>query len=321
MKYLIVLTLIGTQFLLKSSDYERGSLHFPEIEYPAGNSPTDARITLGEKLFFDPILSRDYSISCSSCHLVDNAFSDSVSFSSGVGGAKGDSNAPSLLNVAYAPYMNRDGGVPTIEMQVLVPVQEHKELDNNIVLIAERLKNIEEYVSMSKEAYDREPDPYVITRALAAYERTLISDKSKFDAYDNFNASLSEEELRGMNLFYSSKTSCSSCHSGFNFTNYSFQNNGLYQQYADSGRMRITKKEADRALFKVPSLRNIELTAPYMHDGSLSTLEEVLEHYGSGINTHPNLSEVLLEPLTLTSDEQSAIIAFLKTLTDERLKQ
>jgi cytochrome c peroxidase len=128
---------------------------------------------------------------------------------------------------------------------------------------------------------------------------------------------LNESEVHGMKLFYGTRTNCSGCHSGFNFTNYSFVNNGLYTVFEDEGRMRLTKEESDRALFKVPTLRNVEVTGPYMHDGSMNTLEEVVEHYSSGVKMHPNKSK-MLTPLSLSSDEQKQLVDFLKTLTDHQ---
>ena len=290
---------------------------FPLIQFPEDNPFTGLSYALGKKLFFDPILSRDSSISCGSCHLPGKAFSDGNRVSFGVDNSEGTRNTPSLANIAYHPYFTRDGGVPTLEMQILVPIQEHNEFDFNIVLISERLKQRPEYVSMAREAYDREPDPFVITRSIANFERTLISGNSDFDQYYNqgITSALNESEVRGMNLFFSDELACQSCHSGFDFTDYSFQNNGLYTSYPDSGRMRLTGSEADRAMFKVPSLRNVALTAPYMHDGSMGTLEEVIDHYRSGGKENTNKSE-LITGFELTGSEKADLIAFLEALTD-----
>lgn len=291
---------------------------FPEIEFPEDNTFTQARWELGKKLFYDPVMSSDGSISCASCHNPALAFSDQVSVSLGVDGRSGTRNAPSLANVAYQPYFLREGGVPTLEMQVLVPIQEHNEFDFNIVLLAARLNDDSTYVKMSIDAYDRTPDAFVITRSLACFERSLLSGNSPYDQYKqkNNNRAMSEAQVRGMNLFFSDRTNCSTCHNGFNFTNYAFENNGLYVQYTDEGRMRLTLKEEDKALFKVPGLRNVELTAPYMHDGSLQTLQQVIEHYQSGGKDHPHKNQIL-KPLDLTQSEQKDLIEFLKALTDD----
>lgn len=290
---------------------------FSAPEFPAGNELTAARWALGKKLFYDPVLSRDSTLSCASCHHAAKAFSDTVAFSPGVGGLPGTRNAPTLANIGYHPYFTREGGVPTLEMQILVPIQEHNEFDFNILLIAERLLRDTAYVRMSREAYDREPDAFVITRSIACFERTFVSGQSRYDQYffQGKNTALTATEKRGMDLFFSEKTNCSQCHAGFNFTNYAFENNGLYSNYPDPGRFRLTELESDRARFKVPTLRNVALTAPYMHDGSLQTLEAVVEHYNSGGQPHPNKS-ALLRPLDLTAAEKTDLVAFLRSLTD-----
>ena len=292
---------------------------FPEIDHPAGNEYTNERWSLGKKLFFDPILSKDGQVSCASCHDPALAFSDKEKVSNGSDGLAGIRNAPTLVNVAYHPYFTREGGVPTLEMQILVPIQEHNEFNNNIVSIADTLAKIEEYVSMSFAAYDQEPNPFVITRALAQFERSLISGQSAYDLQYNYgiSRSMSKSAKRGKILFESERTSCTSCHSGFNFTDYSFQNNGLYEKYEDPGRSRFTQKEEDVAIFKVPSLRNIEITGPYMHDGSIETLEEVIDHYDRGGAAHLNKSKKI-KPLHLSNDEKADLLAFLKSLTDEK---
>jgi cytochrome c peroxidase len=267
-------------------------------------------------LFYYNILSIDSSISCASCHKPNLAFSDDRALSPGVKNRPGTRNAPSLTNVAYHPYFLREGGVPTLEMQVLVPIQEENEFNHNIVEIGKLLKQDPEYVKLSKLAYNREPDYYVITRALGVFERTLISGDSKYDKYKNKELTLTTLEKQGLNLFFSEKTKCSSCHSGFNFTDYTFQNNGLYEDYNDIGRLRFSKDSSDLSLFKVPTLRNIEVTAPYMHDGSVKTLEDVINHYNTGGKKHVNKSDLII-PLQLTNEEKLSLIAFLKTLTDE----
>lgn len=290
---------------------------FPEIPVPDDNKFSEARWLLGRKLFYDPIMSVDSSISCSSCHMAQYAFSDTAALSLGAAKALGTRNAPTLTNVAYHPYFTRDGGVPTLEMQILVPIQEHNEFNFNIVLIAERMQQDTSYVKMSRAAYEREPDHFVITRALGCFERTLISGNSRYDQHFlQEKKVLSEEELRGKELFFSERVGCNNCHSGFNFTNYSFENNGLYITYADSGRIRFTNKEADRALFKVPTLRNVALTAPYMHDGSISSLEAVVDHYSSGGKQHRHKSHHI-KPLNLNPGEKDQLVAFLQSLTDE----
>ncbi|MDX2135777.1 MAG: cytochrome c peroxidase [Saprospiraceae bacterium] len=292
---------------------------FPTPNFPADNELTAARFALGKRLFYDVVLSRDSSIACASCHAPSHAFSDSVAFSPGAGRAAGKRNAPTLANVAYHPYFTREGGVPTLEMQILVPIQEHNEFDFNILLISERLKTDTAYVRMSREAYGRDPDFYIITRSIACFERTLLSGQSRYDEFffkGKTNA-LTASERRGMDLFFSEKTSCSVCHAGFNFSNYAFENNGLYENYPDSGRFRLTEDSADIARFKVPTLRNVGVTAPFMHDGSFSSLAAVVKHYDSGGKSHPHRSP-LVRPLGLTAQEKVDLVAFLESLTDEK---
>lgn len=321
----ILLSIVFVQCIEdESSDEALGSqnilsipMGFPPVSFPDDNPFTDAGYDLGKALFFDPILSADSSISCASCHIPNRAFSDRFTVSTGANNGIGTRNTPSLANVAYHPYFTREGGVPTLEMQVLVPIQEHNEFNFNIVLIAERLQSIPKYVEMSKKAYGRLPDAFCITRSIANFERTLISGNSAFDKYFNqgIETALTDSEKNGMDLFFSDSLACGTCHGGFDFTDYSFQNNGLYESYADSGRMRLTGLESDRALFKVPSLRNVALTEPYMHDGSLISLYDVIDHYQNGGENHINKSPKIIG-FELSAEEVSDLIAFLESLND-----
>jgi len=283
---------------------------FPAPNIPEDNSLNWERIDLGKKLFFDPILSVDNSISCSSCHKQEFAFADDQVVSLGVEDRLGNRNSMSLANVAYYDLFLREGGVPTLEMQVLAPIQDHNEMNFNIVDASELLKEDSVYVRMAWKAYDRAPDPYVITRAIAAFERTMISGSSDYDL-----DRLSSSEERGKDLFFSDSLSCASCHGSFLFTNQGIENNGLYEVYEDSGRYRLTHLEEDIGKFKVPTLRNIELTAPYMHNGSVETLEEVISHYAEGGKSHFNQSE-LIQGFELSDQEKEDLLAFLNSLTD-----
>lgn len=321
LSYLILILIVVACSLYPKIDTQSFSLtslpdNFPKVNYPEGNEFTQARWNLGKKLFYDNILSLDSSISCSSCHLSQFAFSDNRALSPGIKNRPGKRNAPSLANIAYHPYMLREGGVPTIEMQVLVPIQEENEFNHNIIEIGKLLERDSNYIQMAKEAYNRAPDYFVITRALGVFERTLISGNSKYDQFLQKKAKFNKEEKLGMELFFSERLNCSECHGGFNFTDYGFKNNGLYTTYNDIGRLRFTKDSNDIALFKTPSLRNIEVTGPYMHDGSLNTLEQVISHYNSGGKNHKNKSP-LIKPLGLSKKEQNALEAFLITLTDQ----
>jgi len=288
---------------------------FPEINYPNDNLPNHERIALGKRLFFDPILSRDSTISCSSCHKQEYAFADNKIVSPGIEDRLGNRNSMSLSNVAYYDFFLREGGVPTLEMQVLAPIQDHNEMDFNIIPVAARMKLDSSYVTQSLKAYNREPDAFVITRAISAFERTLISGNSNYD-----QNRMTASERDGKALFFSDSLACSSCHGTFLFTNQGIENNGLYANYADSGRYRLTHLQEDIGKFKVPTLRNIELTAPYMHDGSIESLEEVISHYEVGGKGHFNQSP-LIKGFNLTSNERDNLIAFLYSLSDEDFTQ
>jgi len=289
---------------------------FPEPVIPKGSELTEARIALGKRLFYDPVLSGNNKMSCASCHKQEFAFADNKVKSTGTGGQSGKRNSPSLANVAYLTSFMRDGGVHTLELQAVVPVEDHLEMDLNINEAVKRLEKNPVYMWQSFKAYGRKPDHFVLTRALGAFQRTLISGNSKYDRSLYNGISLTAEEQRGKDLFFSDSLNCSSCHSGFLFTGQSFQNNGLYEIYEDHGRERITHKTEDLGKFRVTSLRNVGLTAPYMHDGSIATLEEVIEHYASGGKKNTDKSP-LLKGFQLSEENKSALKQFLLALTDE----
>ncbi|MCF8464748.1 MAG: cytochrome-c peroxidase, partial [Flavobacteriales bacterium] len=244
---------------------------FPEMEIPAENQLTKARIELGRKLFYEPLLSLDSSVSCGTCHLQEKAFTDGLSISIGVDDAVGLRNAPTLANIGFAPYFFHDGGVLTLELQSQQPIFSVDEMRFSIAGFLERIKKDAAYKRMFEEAYNREPDAFGISRAIASFERTFISSSSRFDQfeYQGITDALSDQEKRGRTLFFSEQTKCSNCHQPPLFTNYEFENIGLYLNYADSGRARISHLATDNGKFKVPTLRNVELTAPYMHNGSM----------------------------------------------------
>lgn len=294
----------------------------PQPKIPEANLPTLSRVELGKRLFFDKTLSSDSSVSCASCHAADKAFSDGKAVSTGVHKKTGTRNSMALINLAWSNSFFWDGGVPTLEMQVLKPLTSKEEMNMPVEEALNRIRKNPDYKTLFRKAYGKDPDAESLFKAIACFERTLLSFNSKFDMYfyqkrDVFN----ESELRGYKLFFDNngKVHCASCHSGVNFTNNSFQNNGLYLEYPDEGRYKITSKNSDKGKFKVPTLRNIALTAPYMHDGSLKTLEEVIEHYNTGGKLHPNKSpHVHIHPsLELTETDKQDLVNFLKTLTDE----
>lgn len=290
--------------------------HFPSPTFPKDNYPTEARIALGKKLFFDKNISIDSTVSCNSCHKQAFAFADSLRISPGVRGNVGFRNTPSLANLAYLGEVNRDGGVVKLDLQAVVPIEDHNEMDISLVKLSSRLSNDLQYVEMAAQAYGKAPNAYVITRALGSYVRTLISGESSYDKFLIGNTkALSVDQNKGRALFFSDRLGCGDCHNGFNLTNNSYQNIGLYDDYEDAGRERITLKSSDAGKMRVPSLRNVAVTAPYMHDGSLPSLEAVLDHYSSGGKAHPNKSKKI-KPLDITEDERKNLLAFLESLTD-----
>jgi cytochrome c peroxidase len=211
-----------------------------------------------------------------------------------------------------------DGGVPTLEQQVLAPVSNPLEMDFDINKVVARLLMHKAYPDLFRRAYGLPPSVYTLTRAIACYERTLLSKACRYDRYlyDNDTSVLTASEKRGMRLFFGERGECFHCHGEYYLTDNSFKNNGLYLKYPDSGRARITLKSEDIGKFRVPSLRNVARTAPYMHDGSLPTLEAVVDHYDHGGKAHPNKSG-LLKPMHLTPDEKQDLVSFLKSLTDQ----
>ena len=218
----------------------------------------------------------------------------------------------------------REGSVNTLEKQVLVPVQEHNEFDNDWNNILYKLNQDQEYLDLLNDAEyifpfdDRLLDTFevfAVTRAISAYQRTLLSTNSKYDQYLLNKYKLNDQEQLGMELFISDSLNCSSCHSGVLFTDQNFYSNGIYENYEDPGLFRFSKNENDRGKFKVPSLRNTSLTYPYMHDGSMLKLRDVIEHYMSGGKAHNNKSEKI-NSFQLNEDEIDALISFLETLND-----
>jgi len=274
-----------------------------------------AAVELGRFLFYDPILSRDSTVSCSSCHQQSLAFTDGRTTSVGIRDRIGIRNAPSLVNVKNRPYLLLDGVNPSLEAQIQTPIQEHAEFDFHILLIVERLKRNPQYVRLSEIAYDHEFDHRTVFNSIASFERTIVGSDSPYDRFlrGDSNA-LTESQKRGKKLFFETLY-CGECHAGNDLTNDALLNNGLYTVYADLGRMRLTEKEADRAVFKVPTIRNIAITAPYMHNGSMTTLDAVLDHYMSGGKDHPAKGSQII-PFRLSDRQRTDLLAFLESLTD-----
>ncbi|MCB9189882.1 MAG: cytochrome-c peroxidase [Flavobacteriales bacterium] len=290
--------------------------HFPKMDIPLDNPLTPEKIAFGKKLFEEKKLSGDGTLACISCHDPKHAFSDTVQFSIGVGNQLGERNSTPIFNVGYHPAFFRDGGALTLEMQVVAPIENELEMNANIAEVCLLLDQDEEYHALAKEIFGTEFNPNVLSKSLASYLRTLISGNSRYDQYVLGDKTvLSELEKEGFDL-YDGKAGCFKCHDGFDFTDYTYQNIGLYSEYEDLGRMKLTADSADMGMFMVPSLRNLSYTAPYMHDGSLSTLEEVIDLYDEGGKGHWN-QDFRIFPLDLTDHEKEALKAFLLTLNDE----
>ena len=314
----LFVVLIAGLFLLKSNG-QKEFWEFPEVEYPADNPLTDASINFGGSLFFETLLSRNRSVSCQSCHLITQAFADHLPVGEGIDGRKVTRNTPSLFNVGFHPSLMKDGKFTTLEEQVLGPINDHREFDLNPEEVEERIAAIPMYQEMSQQAYGEPVSIEIIQKALANFQRALISKKSSFDDYMKGGVdSISNSAKRGFELFSSDELNCTACHNSFDFSNYSFQNNGLYKAYADSGRALITHSNQDIGKFKVPSLRNIALTYPYMHDGSVETLEEVIRNYAKGGSKHKNQSKEI-KGFKINDEEMKDLIAFLEALTEKRL--
>jgi len=292
--------------------------HFPDPGFylPEDNPMTVGKVELGKMLFFDPVLSRDSSISCASCHLPEHSFSAPKRSSFGAEGTAGRRQSPALINVLYGQSFFWHGSVSSLERQILSPLESEIEMDNTMEEVISRLAADPDYMDMFEKVFGEGPTPNHITDAIASFERTLISADSPFDRYQaGDETALNESQLRGMELFFGEKAECFHCHGGFNFTFEEFHNNGLYEQYDDLGRWEVTGKESDKGKFKVPTLRNIEYTFPYMHDGSMNSLEEVVDHYASGGANHPQKSG-LIRRFILSEQEKEDLVNFLKALSD-----
>ena len=287
------------------------------------------KVKLGEKLFFDPILSLDKTISCASCHKPEYGFSDVTSLSLGVNDSVGTRNTPSVMNMASRAHYFYDGRASTLEEQAIGPIENLVEMNLKIEEAVKRLNDSELYSILFLKLYAEEPTKENLVIALAEFQRTLESDGSApHDKWmnDEDSAALSISQQRGRELFLD-KAKCFDCHFGPDFTGDEFRNIGTYdeKQYKDKGRFDETKDSNDLGKFKVPGLRNIALTAPYMHDGSLETLEEVIEYYSDPymfVETPINMDSIMITPLRLTYHEKEDLVNFLHSLTDEtRYKQ
>ncbi len=294
--------------------------------FEQGNDSIATKAALGKKLFSEKILSKDSTVSCASCHKPGFAFADTTAFSIGIGGKLTKRNTPSVLNMKNRPYFFWDGRAASLEEQSLMPIQNPDEMGLAIEEAVSRLNKSPEYKMLFQKIFRQKPDAKNLAAAFAAFEETLETVNSKFDDWSNNLGKLTTQEERGRQLFVGDKAKCFDCHRMEDFTTDEFKNIGLYDEYKlnDAGLYTITKKESDKGKFKTPGLRNVAVTAPYMHNGMFKTLEEVLNYYNSPdwfIENPINRDDALKTPLRLTSQEKKDIIAFLKTLTDKKYLQ
>lgn len=287
-------------------------------EYPSDNQPTAERINLGRHLYFDLRLSRDHSMSCASCHSPLKGWADGQPRAVGFGKAELGRHSPTVLNTAFNTAQFWDGRAATLEKQAVGPIMAAGEMNMpSEEQVLATIQNAPEYKGLFEAAYGEGPSMNTIGRAIAAFERTIVSGPSRFDAYMQGNKSaLNESEKRGLILF-TTTASCTACHNGPNFTDNKFHSLGVAQQgplKEDLGRFNVTNDPKDKFAFKTPGLRNIEQSAPYMHDGSLATLEDVVEFYNKG-GENKNSRSHLVKPLGLTQSQKIDLVNYLRSLT------
>lgn len=311
-------------------------LPFPKMEIPTDNPMTQEGFELGRRLFYDPILSIDSTISCSSCHHLASSFTDSRSVSLGVDQTPGNRSSMSLLNIGYhLSGLFWDGRSHTLEAQALIPIEDPLEMKEAWPQVIKKLKQHPEYPILFRKAFGIEDRDLIqkelVVKAIAQFERRLISSgTSKYDLVKKGLATYTTDEAIGEDLFFDitpevKDAECGNCHNAPFFTTFEYANNGLDEitdvaNFEDKGRGQITKDIYDNGKFRIPGIRNVALTAPYMHDGRFETLEEVLEHYNNGGHPSPSVHP-LIRPLYLTDLEKQQIIAFLHTLTDTAFVQ
>ncbi|NLR60416.1 c-type cytochrome [Chitinophaga polysaccharea] len=289
----------------------------------SADPPTRAQ--LGEKLFFETLLSKDRSISCASCHIPQFGFADTIAFSHGIHHTPTKRNTPGLTNLSGRPNFFWDGRAATLEDQALQPIINPDEMGLPIAEAVQRLNDNETYLHYFQQVFNSAPNSKNILQALAAFERTLETANSPYDRYiAGDNNALTAPAIRGRLLFIG-KANCNNCHSGEDFTADRFKNIGLYNgtTLTDAGRYEVTKDSSHMGFFKVPSLRNVAVTAPYMHNGMFKTLREVIAYYNTPNavvpgSIHRDLS--LNKPLDLTPEEMNDLEAFLEALTDDRFR-
>lgn len=294
---------------------------------PKDTKPVTTKIELGKKLFFDNILSLDQTISCASCHKPEFAFADNRPLSLGVHGKLGTRNTPSVMNMASRPHFFYDGRANTLEEQAIIPIENPVEMNLPYEKAVERIRTHKTYPALFLKIFNEAPNANNIAIALAEFQRSLESDGSAPN--DQWLLGLdttlmTDSQKRGHEIFISDDSKCFDCHFGPDFTGDEFRNIGLYDNMGllDRGRFDITKDSSDLGKFKVPGLRNVALTAPYMHNGMFNTLEEVIDYYSNPydfVERPINMDSLMLTPLNLTDQEKADLVNFLKSLTDQNI--
>jgi cytochrome c peroxidase len=305
--------------LIKDNHFFNPPDYFPKPIYNFEQPPFDSnKIELGRILFYDPILSKDNTISCASCHSPFNAFAHTDhDLSHGIFDSIGNRNAPALFNLAWQKTFMWDGAINHLDMQALAPISHPSEMGSNINEVIKKLNESKAYKELFLNAFqDSTISTSKILKALSQFQLTLVSANTKYDRVKMGKEVFTEQEKNGYQLF---KKNCASCHSEPLFSNYNFENNGLPidPTLNDMGRYVITENENDKRKFKVPSLRNLSFTYPYMHDGRFMTLQEVINHYTSGIEHSETLSLQFNKSIELSSNEKVDLISFLLTLNDK----
>lgn len=295
---------------------------FPPFVEPEDNPTTEEGVALGRKLFYDPVLSGNNTIACADCHRQEYAFSDPRTSSIGIDGMGGFRNSMSLANIAWQSRLFWDGRVYGLEQQALRPIQDPTEMHENLDVFVAELKADLHYREMFRRAFGSDHiDTTLIAKALSQFQRTLISFDSRYDRWAAGKDTLSEAELNGMQIFLDNKRGgCAQCHSSFGaiFSDFIYRNNGLDADPKDLGRYTVTQWFPEYGAFKTPSMRNVEYTAPYMHDGRFATLEEVMEFYNSGFVLGPYTDPAMFGLVRGRMSQQDIqdLIAFLKTLSE-----
>jgi len=289
------------------------------IPAPEDNPLSSAKIELGRGLFNDRRLSLDHSLACSSCHDPQHAYTDTRSTAVGVFGRDGTRRVPALINRGYGSSFFWDGRLTSLEEQVVQPIANPNELGMTLEEAVDRIKADSTYVRDFQQAFRSEPNARNLARALASYVRSILSGNSSYDRFLNGDRSaLTIDQQHGLELFRG-KANCTGCHVGPNFTDEQFHNTGIAWRggsFQDDGRFAVTHNESDRGAFKTPTLREVARSAPYMHDGSVATLDEVINYYDRGGNPAPGIDPEL-HPLHLSETEKSALVEFLHALNGQ----